>query len=236
MSNFNFASGGEVIARVDTYFTIDFSDWITLAPLMILDGLLELGTPMVFEQQKVDIEVEDYAATLPVNIAGLDMVMYNGKRLSHISTLITKTDDANTGYVNPYYTHRNGNTITTSFESGTITVYYKVLPTELVPEFGVNLPKVPNNIHVFNALGNYIMRALIIKGYKHPTLNLQENNPWLNPGLAFEKHAKAARNSLGAMTYDQRIELSKLQHEFVANYNYPNTEDLGHLSGITETP
>ena len=44
MPNFGFVSGGQVIARVDNKFTIDFSDWIVLTPLWILDGLLEIGS------------------------------------------------------------------------------------------------------------------------------------------------------------------------------------------------
>lgn len=230
MPNYEFVNGSEIIARVDVAFTIDFSDWMVLAPLFILDGLLEIGTPVVLTENKETIQVEDYAATLPIGIKGVSLIEYKGKRLPHIESVYPKVDDTITGYTEDYYTHRNGRVITTSFKEGEIIVYYKQVPLSNSPELGISLPDVPNDINVIQALANYIMIRLLQKGYHHPTLNLRDNNPYLNPGVAFENYAKRARNSLGAMSYDQRVELSDLMHDFVSNYRYANTENVGHLN------
>jgi len=236
MPNFDFVSGAQVIARVDNKFTIDFSDWIVNAPLWILDGLLEIGSPIVLTETNEELEVVDFHCELPIGVKNILYIAYEGVRLPHVESLAQKTDTTHTDYNGEYYTHRGGKVISTSFEEGTITVYYKMIATTLSTELGIQIPDVPDNIHLLQALANYIMMQLLVKGYKHPTISLRENNPYLNPGMAFDKYAKQARNSLGAMTYDERVEVSNLLHEFVSNYNYANTESLGTLSGTLKSP
>lgn len=236
MPNFNFISGAEVIARIDNKFTIDFSDWIMNAPLWILNGLLEIDSPISLIEAHTQIEITDFFAELPIGVKGINYISFNGVRLPHVSSMARKTDETPTDYVGPYYTHRGGNSIETSFKEGFIELYYKQISTTLSPELGIQIPDVPDNIFLIQALANYIMMQLLIKGYKHPTLNLRDNSPYLNPGMAFDKYTLQARNSLGAMTYDERVEVSNLIHEFVSNYNYANTENLGTLSGTLYKP
>ena len=234
MPNFGFVSGGQVIARVDNKFTIDFSDWIVLTPLWILDGLLEIGSVVALGEDHTDIEISDFHGELPIGVKNISYIEYDNTRLNHVQSLAQKTDETSTDYHLPYYTHRGGNSISTSFKEGTITLYYKKIITNIIPEYGISIPDVPDDINVLQALANYIMMQLLLKGYKHPILSLKENNPYLNPGMAFDKYSLQARNSLGRMTYDERIEVSNLLHEFVSNYNYANTESLGTLSGILQ--
>lgn len=228
MASFNFTSGKEVIARFESTYTVDFSDWMADAPLYIFDGLLELGSPVVFEYAKEEIQVANYVGMLPVNIRALRYLEYQGNRLDHLEEAKGKSRNE-TGFTRDYYTHNNDRTITTSFEEGTITVYFKRIKITAWEEQNVSLPDVPDDIHLFNALADYIMMRLLKRGYKHPMFSLRENNPYLNPAMSWEINSKRARNSLGALTPDERYEISKISRELISNYNYSFTEGVGNL-------
>ena len=47
--------------------------------------------------------------------------------------------------------------------------------------FKCDLPVIPDNGNLIEAIASYCMYKMLLRGYKHPVLTLQGNNPAINP-------------------------------------------------------
>lgn len=225
--NYQLVSCNEIIARVDNNFDIDYSDWITRAPLWIADALALMKTTQAYEETSIDLSVIDYHVELP-NVANYDIkrilgVVYEDQLLTRIKTLNPIRQSSillNLSKSSETYSIKNGYIIT-SFQEGTITLYCEIPAIEYDELRMVYLPKIPNNEIAKQAIEWYLVYCMLRKGHKHPTYFLDSNNPITNPYLMWENLKKKARNSLGECDPEQREELSKILRNFVIDRNNP---------------
>lgn len=228
---YQYISSKAIIARVESDYDIDYADWIHNSPMWIAEALADLDMLPSLEDAKVDLEVEDYHVKLPTvigSIKQIDAILYQNKPLD----IINQVDPSqhNTSLRNPnrkegydlYETAviKNG-FITTSFESGTITVFYKTFPVEYDEIKQVYFPLVPDDTITELAISWYIIYAILRKGHKIGDYSLKENNPILNPWLAWENFKKKARNSVGSLDPAARQQASKLFTSFLVDLNDP---------------
>lgn len=116
-----------------------------------------------------------------------------GSDTSYIRTVQTK--DYNARYNAIYdveYNNKNNksnhkyiladcNTIEINFDAKYIIVVYKTVQTIKSDAYGIELPTIPNNGTVIEALTMYCMYKMLCRGYKHPVFNLQASQYGTNP-------------------------------------------------------
>ena len=130
--NYKYVSSKLLIARVLEDFNVDYYDWIPRSFEWIGSELLRLGYNLTVVQadEPYIISVKDYTAFIPCAVETISYISKDGIRLSLISSpdFIDNNKKANTVPTN-YYTINNGK-IRTGFESGIISIYYKIIITE----------------------------------------------------------------------------------------------------------
>ena len=82
---------------------------------------------------------------------------------------------------NHRYILANCNTIEINFDAKYIIVIYKTVQTIKSDAYGIELPTIPNNGTVIEALTMYCMYKMLCRGYKHPVFNLQASQYGTNP-------------------------------------------------------
>ena len=100
-------------------------------------------------------------------------------------------------------------------EEGTVTLSYASIPIDLDVDSKLYYPLIPDVQPLKDALKWYIMRILLYRGYIHPLFNLKENNPYLNPGMAYDKAAPIARVKCNSMNLDRRKNLANVMNTFI---------------------
>ena len=225
--HYQLTTANEVIARVDNNFDIDYSDWITRAPLWISDALSELRLVQAYEETSIDLDVVNYHVELP-NISQYDIrrilaVVYNDELLTRLKIINPARQPKILEGLNrssETYTIKNGH-IVTSFDEGTITLYFDRPALEYDVKQMVYLPKIPNNDLVKIAIEWYLMYCILRKGHRHPLYSLDSNNPLTNPYSMWDTYKKKARNSMGSCDPEEREELSRLIKTFVLSKDSP---------------
>ena len=220
---YSYISAKEIIARIDNRFTIDHSDWIGSSPLWIADCLAQLKLIGTWQDAHEEREIVAHQGTLPCNVRSLIAIDYNGERMNCITKVVSPFYERNTLFTSgETYELHNLNNIITSFEEGTVTVLFKRPPIEYWQEHNIYLPIVPNDPFVIDAIEWFIILRILQKGTKHPIFNLRDQNPFTNPGIAYEKAMKQAKNSVNIMNPDQREEVSVLLRTLLNDINYHN--------------
>lgn len=221
-----YISGKELIGRIDNELSIDTTDWIAKAPLWIADCLAELDILPSLEPVKVNVTITNYQCIVPINLKLLDRVVVNNIPLKpHVAANVHTAEDAAAINHATRYSIRSDNTTLNTImefgvETGTATFYYHIPAVEPIDDYKIVMPKVPNDIFVINAVKWFIMVKLLQRGYVHPIFNLKENNPFTNPGIAWNNAKFEARNSVSTMDQNERRVISEMTREFIKNYDY----------------
>ena len=244
---YSWTCGKEVIGRIDNDLSIDFADWIAKAPLWIADGLAQLNIRAAWKASSDVITIEGHTGMLPCNLKLLIAIDYNGERMNTTSKISSPFFERSSLFNSPhtYEVDTNGNFLTT-FEDGEVTVLSMKAPVEYWQEHNIFMPQVPNNPFVLEALKWFVMFRILQKGTKHPIFNLRDQNPYTNPGIAWDMYSKKARNSVSTLTSDERENLSKFLRTFLNDINYHNSSSYPiqqrtplnrtDFSGITSNP
>ena len=163
----------------------DFIEWTAEAI-----GIMKVGVQMC--ETNCDLEVSGYKAKLPCTVEEIFGFKYNGKKLKFNGGLSIRKDwNDNTPYSNETYT-LNPNYINTSFESGTITIYYWGFPVDCD-----GFPMIVSDTFYKEAIKWYCLMKLIGSGYKHPTFDYNYCN------AKWENIYPKAQNSCIEMTFDE---------------------------------
>lgn len=112
------------------------------------------------------------------------------------------------------YTINNG-WLHFDIEEGTVTISYASMPIDLDVDSKLYYPLIPDVEPLKEALRWYIMRILLYRGYVHPLFNLKENNPYLNPGMAYDKVKPKAQVKCNSMNLDRRKNLTNVMNSFI---------------------
>ncbi len=203
----------QVIARIVSDFDIPEAaydlptvlDWIG-------DAIEHIGVFLEYSEKAVTAEVENFRWAIPCDLLEVSSVEYKGHPLVECSTTRTpstqntyprdpvttkslfqtnaqspasftdsiKTYDevsGNSGFCE-CYTMRNGY-LNTSIEQGCLQVTASFILTD---EDG--FPMVPNYVEYRDALSYYVLRKLIMRGYKHPVIGYPEADRLWNNACA----------------------------------------------------
>lgn len=222
-----------IVGRIMEDYVIDYSDFISRVPNWIFQAMRKLHIVTGYHDETVDAVVDDYKCLIPEQTKILIGVSYYGWRLPRLNVVNQKVTNDMPELIHPNATYElstagqdeQGNKlgdgyIVTSFREGDIKFYIKSFP--LVKDIDSNLwfPLIPDIEEVYDALVQYVLLKLLNRGHKVGSLSLKENNPFLNPGLAWTQAIKVARNAAYKMDTDAREEISKDIRTFLVDYNF----------------
>ncbi len=95
-----------------------------------------------------------------------------------------------------YYAKVNDCTIQLTFDADSITIKYETVMTEDCAKYGCELPKIPNNGKLIEAITYYCMYKMLLRGYKHPVLNLSASQYGTNPYYIWLSSKEEAKRSV----------------------------------------
>lgn len=211
----NYVSSKLVIARVFEDFNVDYTDWVGRSHEWIGAALSNVGHGLMLVDEFKEVEVENYKAKLPCFVEGLNYIEYEGQRLPPIKSadFVNATKKAETVFDFNYYRIQNGY-VYTSFETGTVVVYYRTYATEYDKLTNNYYPMVPDNEKVLEYLVFEVLRHMLMRGYKHHTLNLNYVEGKIN-GVSGLKHK--ARNGMKRLSRDERELISVAMKSLLVN-------------------
>lgn len=96
-----------------------------------------------------------------------------------------------------------------NFDTKCITVEYdaiKCVPTS----YGCDMPAIPNNGILIEALVYYCMYKMLCRGYKHPVFNLQASQYGTNPFWLWQQYKEESRRSILAKHFDSDEDITKI--------------------------
>ena len=89
-----------------------------------------------------------------------------------------------------------GNNIELNFDARYITISQLQVETEYSNYFGSEVPKIPDNGLLIEAIAQFAMYKMLTRGYKHPVMTLTAASPALNPYVAWQQLSQLARRSI----------------------------------------
>lgn len=98
--------------------------------------------------------------------------------------------------INKSYVIIDNNKIELNFETNNITIENDEIDTYYSNYFNCELPVVPNNGLLIEAISIYCMYKMLSRGYKHPVFSLNGNNPSINPFLLWRELYPKAKASV----------------------------------------
>lgn len=235
---YQLTSAKEIIARVENNFNIDYSDWISRAPLWIADALDQMQMVSSYEDKILPFTVADYIFNLPDDapqdirrILGIEYQGYLINRLNVINPI--KQPTVNLEYLSTEsYSIKNGYIIT-SFEEGDINLYYQAPAIEYDIEMQVYLPKVPIDSVIQGAIEWYLIYCMLRRGHKHSTFSLDSKNPITNPFSMWENEKKKAMNRGSSLDPEERAEMSRIIRTFLIDPDSPLTDNFRNENAQT---
>ena len=102
------------------------------------------------------------------------------------------------------------NQIELNFDDICITIEYDGIKTDCNNQFSCELPVIPNNGLLIEALVYFCMYKMLCRGYKHPVFNLNASQYGTNPYYLWTQIKEEARRSVIAGKVDTDDAISKL--------------------------
>jgi hypothetical protein len=93
-------------------------------------------------------------------------------------------------------TGENKDIIQVNFKTDFIWLETNGIETVTSETYGCDLPVIPNNGLLIEAITSWCMYKMLCRGYKHPVLNLRDNSPALNPYIAWIQLREKAITSI----------------------------------------
>lgn len=100
------------------------------------------------------------------------------------------------GYDNKYYVLLSNNKLELNFETDYIIIKYKGVKTYISELYGCELPVIPNNGLLIEAIGYYCMYKILCRGHKHPVMNLSASQYGTNPYYMWMQLKDEAKRSV----------------------------------------
>lgn len=108
---------------------------------------------------------------------------------------ITDSIDLNSNNNGHSYLLLPNNEIELTFDTSYITIEYDGIKTEKCAEYNCELPVVPNNALVIEAVTYYCMYKILCRGIKHPVFNLAASQYGTNPFYLWNNLKEQAKRS-----------------------------------------
>ena len=100
--------------------------------------------------------------------------------------------------------------ITTNVSHGEIEIIAGAFPYQLDESYQALFPVIPDDENLINAITSFVLKTILMRGYKHHLLSLEKDNEFLNPSIAYTRYKQKARNTCNAMSADAKDRLSKI--------------------------
>jgi hypothetical protein len=94
--------------------------------------------------------------------------------------------------------------------NGIYIIRYRGFPLEYSNDDGTYYPLIYNEEVLKQAIKYYIIKNMLIRGYVHPVMNLKENNPYINPAMAYDKIRIRTRNKCNKFSSTRRNDIVTL--------------------------
>lgn len=121
------------------------------------------------------------------------------------------------------YTLVDCNTIELNFDDTCITVEYDDVPTIYSEYFQADVPVIPNNGLLIEAIGYYCLYKMLCRGMKHPVFNLGASQYGTNPYYMWIQLKDKAKRSVDNDEFDERIDKASAQWRgYFYNYTFNN--------------
>lgn len=211
--NYKLISSQAVIANVQDRFNPDYGGWIARAPKWITNGLAKVDSEFILVPAHEEVEVASYKGKLPCSLETLIGIKKDGYRLRRLGTYNHNEYALNDPTSDETYELSNDNYFHTSFEEGTVTVYYLRPPMIMDNDLGIMFPMIPDNFDLIENLSWYILMIMLSRGYKHPVFN------YMDAEQRWKDTKKEAEQSLNAFDDDTREMITRVFTTFLSNPN-----------------
>lgn len=88
------------------------------------------------------------------------------------------------------------NKLELNFDTNCVTIEYEDIETIQSDQFGMELPVIPNNGLLLEAIAFYCMYKMLTRGYKHPVFNLAASQYGTNPYFIWTQLKEEAKRSV----------------------------------------
>lgn len=217
-----YLNGKTCIGRVYDRFPVNHHGWEVRAAYWISQGLKKMNIPLTLEPTTTHETLVEYKCKIPEKTAYIRGISWNGYRISRLGTRINAdaVQDLPILYDSTYWYNIDVNGyLISNLEEGEITIYTYKYIEDFDAETNAYYPRVPDNEEVLEALDWYILLRMIQKGHEVKGFSLTANNEYINPGIAFDKAIKRARNSANSMDGETREIISRLNRSLILDYN-----------------
>lgn len=233
---YNTISCKAILGKIYRDLKPNMSGWEADAVEWIGEALDFIGYHAAFIKKTKALAIKDFRSPLPADFYNLIGIYYNGIKLPYGSNLTSEgqyLDDTyisaktevlessnsgmtrygsrlynTTGNSDTDYYILNPNYIITSFETGKIQLKYNAWPTDKD-----GLPNVPDNIYYKQALEWYVIRQLIMGGYKHPIFSYEFAD------MKWQHYCIAAQNDVAMPTPDQAERFRNMWVRMIPDHN-----------------
>lgn len=137
---------------------------------------------------------------------------FTGFPNSDISTPDTDIENINlktSDNEEPYY-YISNNWIHTNIKEGIIHLRYRSIPVVYDSNLNMEFPLIYDVGMLKRYLKLYVVRQILLRGYKHPVLNLKDNNPIVNPGLELMNIRSNVRVACNKFNKDRREAIAQI--------------------------
>lgn len=228
-------SSGALLSKLYRDFRPSHSDWEADAIEWIGEALDFIGVHYAEEKRSINLTITNYRVPLPTGFSTCRGVWYNDVELpyggdfnkygnffdgdvyiSSKKTVLETTNSGMTRYASPLakdsvrddYFLFNPGYIQTSFATGTIRFAYNRKPVD-----DDGYPMIPDNVYCVQALWWYVVKQLLLQGYKHPVISYKEAE------AKWEEYCVSAGNDMMMPT---PAKMEKIKDNWVSFVPEPN--------------
>lgn len=170
MASYKLVSSNAIIAKIYRDFRPSNDEWVGNAVEWIGEALESIGFFSGYEAYIWCLDVKEHRVKLPCALETISAIEYEGCKLHKKGGLNLRKKCNVDLPVHIRESYRlNPNYIQTTFATGKIKVY-----GERVPVDKNGLPMIPDKIQFKEAITYYIMRQMMLGGFKHQVLTLKD--------------------------------------------------------------
>lgn len=200
-----FISSAELIPEIYSDYNIKSDDFINRFPIWIVNALEELKIYQSYVTNEKELPLTNGKVELPYDFKGIIDVYTDDKKLK----LATSNKDIESNdYKYSYYIQNNWLYTSSDFEN--IKITYRSFPFVEDEVLGMYVPLIYDIGLLKRYLKLYIIRNMLIRGYKHSILNLTVNNPVINPGLELMQIKTQVRTACNKFNKDRRENIAEI--------------------------
>lgn len=222
---YNYVSGRQIVAILYEDLGVNSTGWEQNAPRWITDGLLQLGTLKALEKKTMEVTIVDNLGNIPPHCRRIDSIVYNGIPVDIVNFNGTLK---NRDHSYSHCAQINSTHIEFDEKEATLVVNYRGLPIVYDTQMDIYFPLIPDSPEVKQYLAMYILRLIMIQGYKHPIFTFESRNTNTNIDGIIRIYEKLAKSKINRMSKEEREEIAKSMGSMFIDYNQNKNKDFNY--------